>query len=251
MADRPMPSSFDNDKEYQETGFQKVTRKLREEPLVPLGTALTCLALYNAWRAMRRGDHAQVQRMFRARIGAQAFTVVAIVAGGAYYGADREKRKELIKLEAQKRAEERNQKWLRELEVRDEEEKQFQAALQKRRDRAAGKKREEEEEEVEGEKGGKKKKEEGEKEGEKEKEGEGDKKGKEKKVVEAEVTSDAEGQVMASSAADKAEGGKGVLGALSSAGGWFGTGKGKEKGEEETKAATDEKQKQKTETPKK
>ena len=86
---------------------------------------------------MRRGDHQQVQRMFRARIGAQAFTVCAIVAGGAYYGKDREKRQELIKLEAQQRAEERHNKWLRELEVRDEEEKQLQEHLRKRKERKA------------------------------------------------------------------------------------------------------------------
>lgn len=84
---------------------------------------------------MRRGDHAQVQRMFRARIGAQAFTVCAIVAGGAYYGKDREKRAELIKLEAQQRAEERHAKWLRELEVRDREEQQLQDHLNRRRER--------------------------------------------------------------------------------------------------------------------
>ncbi|GAP91597.1 putative altered inheritance-mitochondria protein mitochondrial [Rosellinia necatrix] len=135
MTSQPMPSSFDENKEYQETGFQKVARKLREEPLIPLGTVLTCLAFINAWRAMRRGDHARVQRMFRARVGAQAFTVVAMVAGGAYYGADREKRRELIKLEAQQRAEERNQKWLRELEVRDEEDKKLQAAVKRKRER--------------------------------------------------------------------------------------------------------------------
>ncbi|RYP78923.1 hypothetical protein DL771_000308 [Monosporascus sp. 5C6A] len=136
MTDKSqMPSSFDEDQEYHETGFQKVKRKLREEPLIPLGTALTCLALYNAWRAMRRGDHQQVQRMFRARIGAQAFTVVAIVAGGAYYGADREKRAELIKLEAQKRAEERHQRWLHELEVRDREERELRENMRRRRER--------------------------------------------------------------------------------------------------------------------
>ncbi|KAK8075711.1 mitochondrial hypoxia responsive domain containing protein [Apiospora hydei] len=125
MADKPMPSSFDDDREYQETGSQKVWRKLKEEPLVPLGTLLTCAALYNAWRGMRRGDHAQVQRMFRARIGAQAFTVCAIVAGGAYYGKDREKRQELIKLEAQQRAEERNAR----------EEQQLQDHINRRRER--------------------------------------------------------------------------------------------------------------------
>ena len=84
---------------------------------------------------MRRGDHDQVQRMFRARIGAQAFTVVAIVAGGTYYGADREKRAELIKLEAQQRAEERHARWLHELEVRDAEERDLQDAMRKRRER--------------------------------------------------------------------------------------------------------------------
>ncbi|KAK8121712.1 hypothetical protein PG984_010382 [Apiospora sp. TS-2023a] len=125
MADKPMPSSFDDDRDYQETGSQKVWRKLKEEPLVPLGTLLTCAALYNAWKGMRRGDHAQVQRMFRARIGAQAFTVCAIVAGGAYYGKDREKRQELIKLEAQQRAEERNAK----------EEQELQDHINRRRER--------------------------------------------------------------------------------------------------------------------
>ncbi|KAI1353454.1 mitochondrial hypoxia responsive domain-containing protein [Xylaria sp. FL0043] len=145
MADRPLPSSFDTDEEYQETGFQKVARKLREEPLIPLGTGLTCLAFFNAWRAMRRGDHAGVQRMFRARIGAQAFTVLAMVAGGAYYGADREKRKELIKLEAQKRAEERNQKWLHELEIRDQEDKQLKAAMKRKRERLEQKRAQEQE----------------------------------------------------------------------------------------------------------
>ncbi|KAH6657915.1 hypoxia induced protein conserved region-domain-containing protein [Truncatella angustata] len=190
MADRPMPSSFDDDKDYQETGFQKVSRKLKEEPLVPLGTLLTCFALYNAWRAMRKGDHAQVQRMFRARIGAQAFTVMAIVAGGAYYGADREKRKELIKLEAQKRAEERHDKWLKELEVRDEEEKLLKEHLKRRSERVQAKKVEEAE-----------------------------------KVAESVEGADALPKAESQIPADDKQEGSSVLGALSNAGGWFGTGK--------------------------
>ena len=109
---------------------------------------------------MRKGDHEQVQRMFRARIGAQAFTVIAIVAGGAYYGADREKRAELIKLEAQQRAEDRNKRWLHELEVRDREDKDLQETMRRRRERveqrraaeAAGKgKKQEQGKEKEGE----------------------------------------------------------------------------------------------------
>ncbi|KAI0377572.1 hypoxia induced protein conserved region-domain-containing protein [Hypomontagnella monticulosa] len=186
MADRSMPSSFDQDKEYNETATQKIGRKLREEPLIPLGTLLTTLAIYNAWRAMRRGDHAQVQRMFRARIGAQAFTVMAMVAGGAYYGADREKRRELVKLEAQQRAEERHQKWLKELEVRDEEEKQLKAAMKRRQDRVQQRKAEEEER---------------------------------KDLRKAETSPDADGQV----ASQEKKEGSSVLGALSSTGGWFGT----------------------------
>jgi hypothetical protein len=126
--------------EHNETGSQKVWRKLREEPLVPLGAILTTAAFINAYRYMRKGDHGGVQRMFRARVGAQAFTVLAMVAGGAYYGADREKRKELIKLEAQQRAEERHQKWLRELEVRDEEEKALAEHLARREARVKAKK---------------------------------------------------------------------------------------------------------------
>ncbi|KAJ1324439.1 Rcf1-like protein [Microdochium nivale] len=140
MSDRPVPSSFDDAKEYHETGWQKMSRKLREEPLIPLGCGLTVMALVNAWRAMRRGDHQGVQRMFRARVGAQAFTVVAIVAGGAYYGKDREKRKELFALEAQQRAEERQAKWLRELEIRDEEDKALQESIKRRRERVGQKK---------------------------------------------------------------------------------------------------------------
>lgn len=150
------------------------------------GTALTCLALYNAWRGMRRGDHAQVQRMFRARIGAQAFTVVAIVAGGAYYGKDREKRAELIKLEAQQRAEDRHQRWLRELEVRDEEEKELQETMRKRRERVERKRSADAEAAV--------------------------------------VEGDGAGKVQDMKEGGSGGGGGGVLGALSSAGGWFGTG---------------------------
>ncbi|KAI1746777.1 mitochondrial hypoxia responsive domain-containing protein [Xylaria castorea] len=201
MAGRPLPSSFDNDEEYQETGLQKVTRKLREEPLIPLGTGLTCLALYNAFRAIRRGDHAGVQRMFRARVGAQAFTVVAMVAGSAYYGADREKRKELIKLEAQQRAQEREQKWLHELEVRDDEDKKLQAAMKRKRDRLEQKRADDTEREVE----------------------QAEPKAT---AASADTTATATATATADAPSQETNGGSGVLGALSGAGSWFGTRKG-------------------------
>ena len=121
---------------YNESGVQKVTRRIKEEPLVPLGCLLTVAAFTNAYRAMRRGDHHQVQRMFRARVAAQAFTIVAMVAGGMYYSADRHKQKELRKLQQQQDAEEKRQKWIKELEARDEEDKAVKERLEKRRKRA-------------------------------------------------------------------------------------------------------------------
>ncbi|KAI1492720.1 mitochondrial hypoxia responsive domain-containing protein [Biscogniauxia mediterranea] len=227
MSDRPMPSSFDDDREYNETGFQKLSRKLREEPLIPLGSLLTCLALYNAWAAMRRGDHKQVQRMFRARIGAQAFTVMAMVAGGAYYGADRDKRRELIKLEAQQRAQERHQKWLHELEVRDEEDKQLRAAVRRKRERVELRRERERESNAKAE---------AEADADAEKTDAGA--GAEPKQKQEEVGTDTgdaktKGKSTGGGQVSQEEGksGSGVLGALSEAGGgWFGAKKG-EKGE--------------------
>jgi len=138
LSGRPLPSSFDDNEDfYNESGFQKVIRKIKEEPLVPIGCILTVAAFTNAYRAMRRGDHQRVQRMFRARVAAQAFTVLAMVAGGIYYAEDRNKSKELWKLKQQREAEEKRQKWNKELEVRDEEEKALRELVDKKRKRAS------------------------------------------------------------------------------------------------------------------
>ncbi|KAK1826239.1 hypoxia induced protein conserved region-domain-containing protein [Podospora conica] len=137
MTDRPLPSSFDDNELYNEKPLQKVVRRLKEEPLVPIGCILTVVAFTNAYRAMRRGNHEQVQRMFRARVAAQAFTVIAMVGGGMYYSADRHKAKEMWKLKEEQEAEEKRQKWIKELEVRDEEDKALKERLDKRRKRAA------------------------------------------------------------------------------------------------------------------
>lgn len=71
--------------------------------------------------------------MFRARVAAQGFTVIAMLAGSMYYQKDREKSKELRQLKEQRDAEEKRLKWIRELEVRDEEEKLMKARLEERR----------------------------------------------------------------------------------------------------------------------
>ncbi|KAK3319965.1 hypoxia induced protein conserved region-domain-containing protein [Cercophora scortea] len=138
MSDRSLPSSFDSDPDFHnEKALSKVVRRLKEEPLIPLGCALTVAAFTAAYRAMRRGDHNQVQRMFRARVAAQAFTVIAMVAGGAYYQADRDKTKEAWKLQAKTEAEEKQAKWIHELEVRDAEDKAIKERLDRRRKKAA------------------------------------------------------------------------------------------------------------------
>lgn len=71
--------------------------------------------------------------MFRARVAAQGFTVFAMVAGGMYYNKDREATKELRKLKEAKDNEEKRLKWIRELEVRDEEEKAMKAMFRDRK----------------------------------------------------------------------------------------------------------------------
>jgi hypothetical protein len=90
---------------------------------------LTTAAFINAYLALRRGDSKQANRMFRARVLAQGFTIVAMVAGSMYYSKDREKTAELRKLKEQRDAEEKRQKWIRELEARDEEEKAIKTRL--------------------------------------------------------------------------------------------------------------------------
>ncbi|KAF4337810.1 altered inheritance-mitochondria 31 mitochondrial [Fusarium beomiforme] len=140
----PMPSSFDSDQELQnERAMQKVVRKIKEEPLIPLGMGLTTLAFINAYRALRRGDSKQANRMFRARVAAQGFTVFAMLAGSMYYQKDREKSKELRQLQEQKDAEEKRQKWIRELEARDEEEKAMRVRLEKKRQQVQAQRAEE------------------------------------------------------------------------------------------------------------
>lgn len=122
---------------FNERPLQKVLRKLKEEPLVPLGTFLTCLAFYRAWRGVRTGNQVQAQRMFRFRVAAQAFTVAAMVAGGLYYSEDRRRSKEARKAAEAKDAEEKRAKWIRELEARDEEDKEVAKEVQKRKKAAA------------------------------------------------------------------------------------------------------------------
>lgn len=70
--------------------------------------------------------------MFRARIYAQGFTLLCIVAGSYYYAEEREKRKVFEGVKAEQRAREKNEKWIRELEARDREDRAEKEAKRKR-----------------------------------------------------------------------------------------------------------------------
>jgi hypothetical protein len=97
------------------------------------GCVLTCMALFGASRSIRAGDHNRTNRMFRARIYAQGFTLVAMIAGSVYWQTDRQKRKEFDKVVEERKAREKNEAWIRELEARDEEEKDIRRMREARR----------------------------------------------------------------------------------------------------------------------
>ena len=107
---------------YEENRWQKLTRRIKEEPLVPFGCAITCYALYRASISIRKREHHNTNRFFRFRIYGQAFTLLCIYAGGIYYKEEREKRKQFEGALAEKRAAEKRDLWIKELEARDREE---------------------------------------------------------------------------------------------------------------------------------
>jgi hypothetical protein len=76
--------------------------------------------------------------MFRARIYAQGFTLVAMVVGSMYWKTDRQKRKEFDAVVAERKAKEKNEAWIRELEARDREEQEMRAARERRRGGGGG-----------------------------------------------------------------------------------------------------------------
>lgn len=74
---------------------------------------------------MRAGDSVEMNRMFRARIYSQAFTIFAIVAGGMYYQTERKQRREFEKAIDERKSREKRDAWLRELEIRDQEDRDW------------------------------------------------------------------------------------------------------------------------------
>ncbi|XP_071090677.1 HIG1 domain family member 2A, mitochondrial-like [Haliotis cracherodii] len=77
---------------YQEGLKEKFIRKTKDNPFVPIGVALTTLALtYGLWQ-MKTGNTRRSQTMMRMRIGAQGFTLCAVL-GGVFYSAMKAKKK--------------------------------------------------------------------------------------------------------------------------------------------------------------
>lgn len=114
---------------YNEDRPSKIFRRLREEPLIPLGCGLTVWAIVGATRSMRQGNHKATNMYFRRRLYAQAFTIAVLVAGNVYWQKDRAKRKEYEKLVEERKRMDRRERWLKELEMRDEEEKAWKERL--------------------------------------------------------------------------------------------------------------------------
>jgi len=72
---------------YKEITFtQKASAKAKQNPLIPIGLLATVAALTLGLRAVSRGDKWQSQMMMRARIGAQGFTILAVLASIMYAG---------------------------------------------------------------------------------------------------------------------------------------------------------------------
>ncbi|XP_055911874.1 HIG1 domain family member 2A, mitochondrial [Eupeodes corollae] len=64
-----------------ETTREKMIRKIKSNPVVPIGCLATAGALGYGLYNFRTGNRKMSQMMMRTRIGAQAFTLVALITG--------------------------------------------------------------------------------------------------------------------------------------------------------------------------
>jgi hypothetical protein len=117
---------------YNENTLDKLWRRFREEPLIPFGCGLTVWAIVGATRSMRKGDHKATNLYFRRRLYAQSFTLAVLVVGNLYWQKDRVKRKDYEKMRAEKDRLDKRERWVRELEMRDEEDRAWKERLAKK-----------------------------------------------------------------------------------------------------------------------
>lgn len=94
----------------------KLLRKCKEQPLVPLGATLTVSALYLSARALRARNSSLANRMFYWRVGFQAFTVAALIGGAFYYGEGGRKKEKSRDEKLREIAKAREKLWIEELE---------------------------------------------------------------------------------------------------------------------------------------
>ncbi|KAL3864482.1 hypothetical protein ACJMK2_006161 [Sinanodonta woodiana] len=63
---------------------EKLVRKTKENPFVPLGLGVTVFALVYGIYQLRTGNSQKSQKLMRLRVGAQSFTIVALLGGLVY-----------------------------------------------------------------------------------------------------------------------------------------------------------------------
>ncbi|CEP22403.1 hypothetical protein BN1211_2761 [Cyberlindnera jadinii] len=120
-----VPSSFDDQNEYRQLDFiQKCVKNCKEQPLVPLGTLATTVAVILAAKSLRIGNRPGAQKWFRYRVAFQGFTIAALVVGGLVYGRGTEQARKTREEELREKAKLREKLWIEELERRDSEAKQ-------------------------------------------------------------------------------------------------------------------------------
>lgn len=117
-----MPSSFDaSEQDVAEMPFMdKMVFHCKQQPLVPLGTLLTTGAVLLAAKNVRSGNKVKAQVYFRWRVGLQAATLVALIAGSYLYGSSVKEQK-AKEDQMREKAKVREQLWIQELERRDQE----------------------------------------------------------------------------------------------------------------------------------
>jgi hypothetical protein len=69
---------------------------------------------------------------FRRRLYAQSFTIAVLIVGNLYWQKDRMKRKDYEKMKAENERMEKRGRWLKELEMRDEEDKAWKERMAKK-----------------------------------------------------------------------------------------------------------------------
>ncbi|SCU94362.1 LADA_0G08086g1_1 [Lachancea dasiensis] len=120
-----LPSSFDGaERDVNDMPFyEKMIFHCKQQPLVPLGTLATTVAVILAAQNVRSGNKRKAQKYFRWRVGLQGATLLALVAGSFIYGKskqDRQSQDELLR----EKAKLREKLWIQELERRDQETQQ-------------------------------------------------------------------------------------------------------------------------------